>query len=178
MLRSTFPSLRLCLVKEARILTWPDGKRCRHCEIYLYRRIEFDALVNIIASSSSPPRIASRDVEPISAGFVAERVNHLTLEEEGNIVCKSSYPAPTELEDQPRSTFSDRVSFRLAASNAKRNQDDFAKDVLGLLKMLFPHSMCRNTSRVVHFYCSYTVLSTVMELVSMRQMVLKHVLTC
>lgn len=156
-----FPMLRLCLVKEDWVMRWPYRQRIRPCELRLYASIEFETLMDIIVSSTRVSR--PNDL----GGSIPERVNKVTVEEGGNVVC-GTFSGSTRLDGLRPAAFSDRISVVVNCRDERRSQENFAQDLLGMLKLLLLNCSSSKASSIVHVSCDHTVLPDLMAVVSLN----------
>jgi hypothetical protein len=159
LLRPLFPSLRLCLLKQARITRWPYGERLQACELRLYAPVKCETLAYVCGN------VRGTSTDERSDEPVPERISKVTVGERGGIICSAPLSS-TRFHILRTMMFNDRVSIEISCDRKRNGQEDLSMDLFRLLQLVLPDWSSTDVSFVVHINCAHTVLPDIMACVS------------
>jgi hypothetical protein len=180
LLHTLLPSLKLALLKQARVTGWADGSKCRHCEVFLYDNIRLDTLVKIVSApmaidlhrrKSSAPldeqnfTDLKRSIDGAGVGRIPEMINRITVTE-GKTVVPAIDPVVQQTSHKLWLRVVDRPSWRILSAEKSIPMDSIASAISETVPMLSSYHDSKGSTSVVHVSCSLNSLPAVMELAS------------
>jgi hypothetical protein len=180
LLHTLLPSLKVALLKQARVTGWADGSKCRHCEVFIYDNIRLDTLVKIVSatmtidlhrhksSAPSDEENFSGNESPIDragVGSFPEMINRIAMTE-GKTIVPAINPMTQQTSLKLWLQLVSRPSWTLLSAGGTIPMDSIASAISTTVPMLSSYHDSKASTSVVHVSCSLNSLPAVMELVS------------